>query len=76
MFNHGIIELEGIINMLLCFLFEVVAVRQRTCAEQILGAMLEEIFATILTTIPILQVYTWSINNIPQKTNNINVTTC
>ena len=46
--------------MLLCILFAVVAVWQRTCAEQILGAMLEEICEIILTTIPILQVYTWS----------------
>lgn len=65
MFNHGIIELERIINMLLCILFAVVAVRQRTCAEQILGAMLEEICEIILTTIPILQVYTRSISKIP-----------
>ena len=58
MFNRCIIELEGIINMLLCILLVAVAVGQLTRAEQILGAMLEEICATILTTIPILQVYT------------------
>ena len=62
--------------MLLCILFAAVAVRRRTCAEQILGAMLEEIFEIILTSIPILQAYTWSIKNIPQKTIGVNVTTC